>query len=392
MTNPTPLEEPATVGTTRRKVTIGVPASSSPHERRFPLTPEGAAMLAERGFEVRVEAGAASVIHFPDDSYRRAGARIVNRAEALDSDIVLHLPAVSTDDARRIRKGAVLMGLFHLESQDPRSIRILLERHVIAIALDLVADSAGHLPFADILSEVDGRAAMAVAASLMADSIHGKGILLGGVSGIVPCEVTITGSGIAARAAARSALGLGATVRMFDNDLYRLRDAALELGERVITSSLHPKVFASALRSADIVLATPTRYPLEIGVDVVAEMKRGVITFDLARTGSQTIFPSLDCIDLAFASAGDCPREAQVRTCYVNAGSAVPRTAAMALSTTLMTVLDDIMSCDGVSNAIKLRGGLQRGVYTFLGRAVHPEISRLAGVRYMDINIFLDLS
>lgn len=393
MSTPTPLEQLCDVLTDKRKISIGLPAASSAGERRFPLTPEGAAMLCERGFDVMMEAGAAEAIHFSDDSYRRGGVRIVGRAEAFACDIVIHLPAVTLADARHMRNGAVLMSLLHADHQTPEAVRCLLRRHIIAIALDLIADSAGHSPFADILSEVDGRAAMAMASSLLADPVHGKGILLGGVAGIVPCEVTIIGSDIAARAAARSAMGLGATVRMFDNDVYRLRDALHELGDsQVIGSALHPRVFAGALRSADVVIATPTRYPIEIGVDVVDEMKRGVIAFDLAHSAASCLFPSLKCVDLARACPSDCSPRAQVRTCYVNAGSAVPRTAAMALSTTLLTLFDDIIVCDGLSNALKFNKGLSRAAYTFLGKPVNPDIARILGARSLDISLFLQFS
>ena len=393
MNAPTPQEQPIEVITAKRRVTIGLPAASSPNERRFPITPEGAAMLCERGFELKMEEGAANVIHFSDDTYRRGGVKIVNRRESLGCDIVIHLPAISPTDATGLKPGAVLLSLLHAEHQNPAAVRVLLQRHIISIALDLVEDSKGNRPFADILSEIDGRAAMAIASSLLADPVCGKGILLGGVAGIVPCEVTIVGSGIAARAAARSAIGLGATVRMFDNDVYRLREALHEIGEQsVIGSSLHPRVFANALRSADVVIATATRYPLEISVAVVDEMKRGVIAFDLAHTGRTSVFPSLRCIDLAMAAASDCSPARQVRTCYVHAGSAVPRTAAMALSTTLLTFFDEITVCDGLPNALKFNKGLSCAAYTFMGKIVNSEIASLMGQRTIDITLFLQFS
>lgn len=388
-----PKEQPVEVLTAKRKVTIGLPAASSANERRFPITPEGAAMLCERGFDLRMEEGAATAIHFSDDAYRRGGVKIVNRREALASDIVIHLPAINHADAVCLKPGAVLLSLLHPEHQTAQAVRVLLQRHIISIALDLVEDSRANRPFADILSEVDGRAAMAIASSLLADPVCGKGILLGGVAGIVPCEVTIIGSGIGARAAARSAIGLGATVRMFDNDVYRLREALHEIGEQtVIGSSLHPRVFANALRSADVVIATETRTPIEISVAVVDEMKRGVVAFDLAHTGHASVFPSLRCIDLAMAAASDCSPARQVRTCYIHAGSAVPRTAAMALSTTLLTFFDDITVCDGLPNALKFNKGLSRAAYTFMGKAVNPDIAALMGQRTIDITLFLQFS
>lgn len=388
-----PQEQPVEVLTTRRKVTIGLPAAASPAERRFPITPEGAAQLCERGFELKMEEGASASIHFSDESYRRGGVKIVKRKEALGCDIVIHLPAISPADASCLKPGAVLLSLLHAEHQTPMAVRTLLQRHIISIALDLVEDKGGNRPFADILSEVDGRAAMAIASSLLADPVCGKGILLGGVAGIVPCEVTIIGAGIAARAAARSAIGLGATVRMFDNDVYRLRDALHEIGQQsVIGSSLHPRVFANALRSADVVIATETRRPYEISVTAVDEMKRGVIAFDLAHSGALSVFPTLRCVDLAMASAADCNPASQVRTCYVHAGSAVPRTAAMALSTTLLTFFDDITVCDGLPNALKFNKGLSQAAYTFMGKIVNPEIATLMGQRTIDISLFLQFS
>lgn len=394
MTGYDPLEQPCEVLQSKRKVTLGLPAANSPSERRFPLTPECAAMLCERGFEVKMEAGAADVIHIGDDVYRQGGVKITDRSEALQCDIVIHLPALGADDAARIKTGAVLLGLLHAEQQTAKALHALARRHVIGIALDMVCDDAGHCPFADILAEVDGRAAMATASSLLADPIHGKGILLGGIAGIVPCEVTIIGSGIAARSAARSALGLGATVRMFDNDVYRLREALHELGHGNVTgSAMHPRVFASSLRTADVVVATPTRYPVEIGREAVDEMKRGVIAFDLARNEVSPVFPSLCCIDLAEADPGECNPRYHVRTCYVNAGSAVPRTAAMALSTTLLTLFDDIVVCDGLSNAIRFNKGLRDAVYIFRDKVVNPRIARIMGLSgSIDINLLIQFS
>lgn len=392
---PTPQEQPVETIASRRYITLGLPAGSTRGERRFPLTPEGAAMLVERGFEVRLESGAADCIHFDDEAYRRAGARIVSRTEALDCDIVLLLPAISANDARRLKNGSVLLSLSHLEGRTPEAIAELLKRHIITIALDLITDDNDNHPFADILAEVDGRAALAIASSLLADPVHGKGILLGGIAAIVPCEVTIIGSDLAAVAAARAAIGLGATVRMFDNDVYRLREAIRSLssaaGTSVIASSLHPRVFASALRSADIVIATPTRHPLEIGSDLVAEMKRGVIAFDLTGRHSRPVFPGLKQIDLADAPSCNGLADS-LAACYINAGSAVPRTAAMALTTTLTTLLDDVLVCEGISNALRFNSGLARAALTFLGKAVNTDIARLAGCQPIDINLFLQFT
>lgn len=394
MSSPTPQEQPVETLQGKKCIKIGLPASSGDGERRFPLTPEGVAQLVERGFDVLIESGAAACIHFSDDAYTHAGAQIVDRRRALACDIVFYLPAISAADAACLRPGAVLMTLQHVESRTRESITQLLRRHIITLALDLILDDNGNRPFADTLSEVDGRAAMAMASAMLADAVHGKGILLGGVAGVVPCEVTIIGSDIAAVAAARSAIGLGATVRMFDNDAYSLRAALGHLsgasGTTVIASALHPRVLASALRSADVVIATPTRHPLEIGLDMVAEMKRGVIAFDLTGRLSRPVFPGLERIDL---SRGDNDnRRDSLAACYVNAGMSVPRTAAMALSTTLMTLLDDVLVCDGVANALRFNSGLSCAAMTFLGKVVNADIARIMGCRALDVKLFLQFS
>lgn len=396
MNIPTPLEQLLEVATEKRSLTLGVPASTSPTDRRFPLTPEGAATLVDMGIDVCIEEGAGNVIHYPDATYTRVGARIVPRRRAFECDIVLHLPAMHVNDAAMLRRGALLLTLFSPHRQDAAALRVLLEKHVVAMALDLIADKLGHHPFADILNEIDGRAAIALASSLLADSVHGKGILLGGVAGVVPCEVTVIGAGLAGVAAARSAVGLGAMVRMFDSDVYRLRNAAHTLGDNVILSAMHPRVLVRALHTADVVVASQTPRPHVVDADVVAQMKRGVITFALDGAGDTAttarMFPSMPTVDLAAASPADNMDASGLRVCYVNAAGAVPRTTAMALSDTLLTMFSDIVNCGGVSNTLNLHPGLQRAVYTFMGKPVNPHIAARLGMRPVDINLLLQFS
>lgn len=388
---PVTLEQPAVTGTGRRGITIGLPRCSDPNELRFPLTPEGVKQLVDDGFTVRMQTDAATSIHYPDSRYAACGARIVDRHEALQSDIVICLGPLTAAEVRSMRRGALLLTGCDSACCSRSTATALLEKSIITIALDLVEDNRRHHPFADILSEIDGRAAIAIASSLLADAIHGKGILLGGIAGIVPCEVTVIGSGIAACAAARSAAGAGAMVRMFDNDVYSLRDAGRELGSGVIGSSIHPKVLASALHSADVIIMTDISTPLVIDAEAVRNMKNGVIIFDLTRQPGGT-FPSLPTVDLASASAFVSVDKGATRVCYINAGSAVPRTAAMGLSNALITLFTTMITCDGITNALKLVPGLQRATLTFLGKAVNPKVARTAAVRHVDISIYLTLS
>lgn len=391
MDSPIPLEEVLKATNVSRQAVIGMPASRGMLDHRFPLTPEGAGMLVARGFRVKMERGAAEHIHYSDDAYARCGVEITGRAETLAADIIVYLPALDIADARMIKRGSLLLTFMHATEDDADVLRTLLKRHVIALALELLTDDAGRYPFADILREIDGRAAIAIASSLLADAIHGKGILLGGVAGVVPCEVMIIGADMAAIAAAQTAIGMGAIVKIFDNNVYRLRDAQRMLGPGATGSSLHPRVFESALRSADIVIATDAAGQAGIvDASLTGVMKRGVICFDL--TGNPgSAFPSLQVIDLDLASPSDTS-SGPTRLCYVNAGNAVPRTVAMALGNTFATMLDDILVCDGVANALKINAGLRAAAFTFLGKCVNRRVARLLGIRAVDINLFLQFS
>lgn len=394
MNNPTPQESTVETTSAHRHLSIGLPRCINSSEQRFPLTPEAVATLTERGFEIIMEEHAASHIHYPDNAYLQAGAKIASRRETLETDIIIHLAPLPLSDISCLRKGSLLLSLANFSrANGSEVIRRMLDRKVINIALDLITDEPGHLPFADILSEIDGRAAMVLASSMMADPVNGKGILLGGIAGVNPCEVVILGSNLAACSAARSAIGLGATVRMFDDDVYRLRRALRRLGEGVIGSSIHPNALENAFRSADVVIATSLRCRIVVGADGERIMKKGVLVFDLTDEPGKT-FPAMKLVDLGESDThitnGDTRNTAHKS--FHNVGSAVPRTCAMALSDTFITMLDDIAGCGACSPAIQLTKGLQNATLTFLGKVVNRKVAEIAAVRYTDINILLSLS
>ncbi len=390
---PSPIETAAC----RRRLTIGLPKCLTRSERRFPLTPEAARNLTERGFCLLMEAGAAESIHYPDGAYSKGGVRFVSRRETLQADIVIHLAPLSVSDIAQLRMGALLLTLANFGRREGREVvRRLLERRVINIALDLIVDRYGHRPFADVIAEVSGRAAVTIAAGMMADSENSKGILLGGIAGVSPCEVVILGSDLAAGAAARSALGLGAMVRMFDSDVYRLRASLRQIGGGVIGSSIHPRALENALRTADVVISTDLDCPVVVEASGETLLKKGVLVFDLSSEPGKA-FPTMPLRDLGVchAKATDQYRPGEPTSChlcYCNAGSAVPRTAAMALSDTFITMLDDIAGCEGASSAIQLTPGLQDAALTFLGKAVNQRVARIADVRHYDIRLLLSLS
>lgn len=386
-----PIPEMQKIQSQHRIFSIGLPKCDNNSEKRFPLTPEAVNILVEKGFTIKMESGAADSIHYPDNSYSRQGAKIVSREESLMCDIVIHLAPLDNKDIKKLRRGALLLTILHIESQTREYVNALIQQGIIAVAIDLIGDEHGNKPFADILSEIDGRSAIAIASSLLADAVNGKGILLGGIAGILPCEITIIGSGIAAVAAARSAMGAGAIVNMFDSDTYRLRAALKELGNQTIGASLHPRAVQKAFITADVVIITDVNHPVKFNSDIVSTMKKGVITFDLS-CNEGTTFPSMPTVNLSAAKSGDNTIDGTTRVCYIHSGSAVPRTAAMALSDTFITMLDEIVTLDGVSNALKLSSGLQDAVFTFLGKVTNRKVAEVARMRAVDIRLLLQFS
>ncbi|MCM1333306.1 MAG: hypothetical protein NC248_11950 [Bacteroides sp.] len=385
----TPQPQPVEVMEKNKKPLIGLPASGASNERRFPLTPEAVEILVAQGYKVKIEENAGSCIRYSDVQYIKAGAEITDRKDAFDCDIVIYLPEITTMEVKMMKRGAVLMSLFHAGDNCAGILNELLRRNIIYLAIDLITDNEGNTPFADILAEIDGRAIAALGASMLMDAGFGKGILLGGVSGIVPCEVTIIGSGIAACAAASSAIGLGATVRMFDNDIYRLRRARQTTGDALITSALHPRVLLNALRSADIVVSTPTANPCVINADDINVMKQGVVIMDINSEKFHT-FPSLPHIEITSGIPHKDSRSGRV--CFTSVGNAVPRTAAMALSNTFVAMFDEMKQYDGMINCVKMSGSIQNATITFFGKLVNHRAARKAGMRAIDIHILLNCS
>lgn len=382
MSELTPLEQAVAEEPLRRSVTFGLPCGMKRGERRFPLTPEGAGQLVDRGIAVKIERGAGSPIHYSDAAYERCGADLCSRAETLRADVVISPAPLSAAEAATMRRGTLLLTLLRPVLKNPLTAKTLLRQGVNVIAADLITTD-GHRLVADILHEIDGCASMAIASAMLTDPIHGKGILLGGVTGIVPCEVTIIGSGMGAIAAAHNAIGAGATVRMFDNDLYSLRSASRVLNHQPIASALHPKVLRSALRSADVVVVTPMAQPAVIDSETVGEMKSRVLIFDLSSTPGTT-FPSIPVIDLSQPSvstlaAGDA------RASYCNVGHRVPRTAAMALSNTLIANSENIKRALGSIG--ELPRPLRPAMLTYWGKCVSPQLAETLGIRALDLNL-----
>ena len=389
------LEKPARVEVKQPGISIGLPRTPEHGDRRFPLTPEAVKILVDDyKFHIYIEEGAGREIHYSDNTYRSAGARIVPRSETLRADIVVSAAMLKGSDIAMMRRNATLWTVIEPSRLEASMVEPLLNRGVTTVSLTALTRGDGHRPVADILDEIDGRAAISVAAGLLADGVHGKGILLGGITGIVPCEVVVIGGAIAGMAAAASALGLGATVRLFDNDMCRLRAAQAQLGKAVIGSALHRKVYLSALASADIIVNTLTGDSSKAAVIDSTEtglLKKGAILFDF-NPATCSVFPALKKTDLSPASE-TLPWLTE-RICFVNPGTAVPRTSAMALSNAIVPLLAELaMATDRTfMDAVRMNSFLGTGLVTFGGKLLSRATAMATGLKWFDPSLLLHLS
>lgn len=381
--------------TALRRISIGLPANLGREERRFPLTPEAVKWLTESSgneisLSIAVESGAANGIHYSDARYSRCGATIRDHASTLRSDIIITSGDLDQSDIPSINRGATWITLLAPDGIAGETLRAAIARHITIISLVRVTDDSGNCHIAETLAEVDGRAAIAVAAGLLADSKYGKGILLGGISGIVPCEVIVIGAGIAGVAAARSALGTGATVRVFDDDPSRLRHLSDSCYGAIIPSSLHREVFMRAASKADIIVNTLTdtqARKARLTADDISILKKEVIIVD---TADSKTFTSLRRVDLSKAS--QTRLSDSERICFINTGNAVPRTASMAISNGLVPILEKIISARSVIDPIRLESGLNAGLVAVGGQVVNRQAAASAGLNFVDPSIYLHLS
>lgn len=382
-----PQEQLCEICKNAESLCIGLPKEGYKKEKRFPLTPEAVAILTKAGIHVIIESQAGISINYSDLLYAESGAEITDeKAMVFQADIILKITPITVEEANLIKPGATVVSLFQPQYQNGEAIQVLLQKRIVAMAFDEITDEENHRIFADILDEIDGRAAMVTASYLLSNSSGGKGILMGGIPGIAPAEVVILGAGLAGRAAAISALGQGAMVRLFDNNVPRLRNASDLLGTHIFTSTLHPKVLKHALEAADVVIGTSCDTQFILPEEEIKKMKKGALLIDLC-IGKGGCFETSNCPnspqDKIFEKFGI------LHYCLSSIGSSVARTASMALSNLFLPILLDIADKNGIANKIKTDPGFRRAIYLLNGKVVNREIAQRFNLPFCDIALFI---
>ncbi len=384
-----PKEEMLEIRRKGKKITIGIPSDFSKVEYRIPLTPEAVELLVSYGHEIYIETNAGKAANYSDDEYRNAGAVVVdNKAEVFQCDIVLRISPFDQDEIDMLRGNQTLISNMQLHSHCSESIHRMMRKKVTSIAYEYMENEDSCLPVVRLMSQISGATAITIASEYLSNSRNGKGVLLGGVTGISPTELVILGSNTAAEFAARAALGLGATVKVFDNNIFELRNLEEKLGQRIFTSVLYPTILKKALKSADVVLgamAYNSGAKFRVSEEMVQKMKKGSVIIDL-NIGQGGCFETSECTDL---NNPTYIKHGVVHYCVPNISSLVARTASIALSNILAPIIISIGEIGGIQNYIKSSKGFRKGIYVYNGILTSHDLGEKLNLPSKDIELLL---
>lgn len=385
-----PQEEMLAVERKKSNLTVGLPKEVSSQERRISLVPEAVGLLAQNGHRVLLEAGAGVAARFSDHDYSEHGAEIVaTRQEVYKADLILKVSPPEAEEIDMMKDRQVLISTVSLAHQSQQYFRSLIRKKVTALAFEYIQDAFGSFPLRRSISEIVGNASIMLAARYLADPEYGKGNMLGGFSGITPTEVVIIGAGTVGENAARVALGMGASVKLFDSSIYKLRRVQYFLQNRIFTSIIQPKVLTKALQGADVVIgalhAVHGKTPCVVTEEMVKQMKSGSVIIDV----------SIDqggCVETSRPTTHQEPvfkKYEVIHYCVPNIASQVPHTASYALSNFFAPVLLTVGDEGGIENLIRKDRGLALGLYLFKGILTNKYISDNFGLPFQDLDLLL---
>ncbi|MFN6341285.1 MAG: alanine dehydrogenase [Bacteroidota bacterium] len=369
---------------------IGVPKETTLQEHRVALTPSSVNHLVNNGNEVWLETGAGKAAKFPDNDYSEAGAKICySTEEVFKTQVIVKVEPPTESEIRLLNGQQLLISAIQLANKSDSYIRSLMEKKITAIAFEYLKSEDGIYPIVRSISEIAGTTSIAVAAELLSTNNGGKGEMLGGVTGIPPTEVVIIGADTVGEYAARAALGVGATVKVFDNSHEKLRRLQNNLGVKLFTSLLHPKILNKALLNADVAIGClwneEGRSLTVVSEETVARMKPLSVIVD-------------SCID-----QGGCFETSELTThaqptfikhdvihyCVPNIASRASRTASYALSNVLAPLLLDLAEAGTIQNYLWENPNARNGVYIYKGNLTNKHIGRRLNIYNKDIDLLI---
>ncbi|NPA68839.1 MAG: alanine dehydrogenase [Chlorobi bacterium] len=371
----------------KRNLTIGIPKEKDKYENRIILSPQAVKQLTEEGHRIIIESGAGMRSRWYDADYTKAGALISDRKKVFASEIILKVSPFESEEIKLMPANRFLISALHFNTQTPERINALKAKKMTCIALELIEDTDGFRPFVQSMSEISGILAINTASEYLSNPVTGKGILLGGITGIPAAKVVIFGAGTAGEYAARAATALGAQVKIFDNSLLRLQKLKNKLGIHLFTSVFQSEIIMKALKTADVLIGALEETSDEdlfiITEKMIAGMKKGSVIIDL-NTDSASCIATSKVTHLgnpAFETHGI------VHYCVPNIASKAARTASVALSNTIFPLLQKISREKTVPNIIRNIIDLRNGAYIFEGILTNERLGKKFNIDYKDIDL-----
>jgi alanine dehydrogenase len=384
------LEEKLDVKAKGESLYIGMPKETSFNENRIALTPEAAGVLIANGHQVMMESNAGKGSNYSDNDFSEVGTKIVyDKKEIFNCNIIVKSAPVSEEDCELLKPNTTIISPIHMAIMKKDILEKMMEKKVTAISFENLKDDSGHNPIVRSMSEIAGSAVMLIAGQYLSNANNGKGVLVGGISGIPPTKVIIIGAGIVGEYAARTALAMGASVKVFDNSIYRLKRLQNNIGVRIWTSVLEPKILSKQLKTCDVAIGALSgetgRTPVVVSEEMVSHMRAGTVIVDV----------SIDhggCFETSEVTSHENPvfkKYDVIHYCVPNIPSGFARTASQAISNVLMGLLLETGEDGGIDNIVWHKMNIRSGIYLFKGSLTNFYLSERFDLKYTDLNLLI---
>lgn len=384
------LEETLDIKSKRANLHIGIPKETAFQENRVALIPDAVGVLVDNGHEVIVETTAGEGSKYSDKDFSEAGAKIAyDKAEVYKAPILIKSAPVIEQDLPHLQMNQTIISPIHLSILRKPIIEQMMAKRITALGFESLKDDSGTYPIVRSMSEIAGSAVMLIAGQYLGSPNDGKGVLLGGISGIPPTKVIIIGAGVVGEFATRTALAMGASVKVFDNNVYRLKRLQNNLGVRVWTSVIEPRILAKQLKTCEVAVGALSnengRSPIVVTEEMVMAMRPGSVIIDVSidRGG---------CFETSEITTHQKPtfeKHGVIHYCVPNIPSGFARTASHAISNVLMPLLLDASDEGGLDEMVWHNFNLRHGVYLYKGHLTNFYISQRFDLKYTDLNLLI---
>jgi len=384
-----PQEEKLEILKRKGDLFIGIPKETDYQEKRVCLTPDAVYALVSNGHRVLLEKGAGEGANFSDKDYSEAGAELTNdTAKVFACPIILKVEPPSSEQIKLINPQTLLISALQLKTQSKKYFEALAIKRITAIAFEFIRDDDGAYPAVRSLSEIAGTASVLIASELLSNVNNGNGLMFGNISGVPPVEVVILGAGTVGEFAARSAIGLGANVKIFDNSITKLRRIQTNLNITLFTSTLQPKNLSKALKRCDIAIGAvrgKDRSPILVSEPMVENMKKGAVIIDV----SIDMGGCFETSDVTTHKNPTFTKHGVIHYCVPNIPARYARTASISISNIFTPYLLNIAENGGIENSLHFDKGLKNGLYFYHGILTNRSVGEWFDLKHNDINLLI---